>query len=264
MDLLPNAELSDNDVAETLARVIAVVDPLLDLLAKADPIGLRERTRHLGDGSGPVNRTLDSAAWVLNAADAPGTASWDGMNLDDRVHWWTRRIGALNTVLVAAPGVFGALLKRLPMRDLLGFANQSIVLCAVAREYGVTDEPTRVRLLADVLCRRTLPQQVAVALDPEPEPEPEPTPSKWRPAAVAQTLWHIVGILRAAGTEVAKRPQPRRFFRWLGMLPVIGAIATYFGELGALSRTVRAGRGWLDAYRASQPQAPEAGVHNPG
>lgn len=253
MDLLPNAELSDNDVAETLARVVAVVDPLLDLLAKADPIGLRERTRHLGHGSGAVSRTLDGAAWVLNAADAPGTASWDTMDLDDRVHWWTRRIGALNTILVAAPGVFGVLLNRLPMRDLLGFANQTVVLCAIAREYGVTDGPTRVRLLSDVLCRRPLPQRpVAV-----PDPAPSAAPSKWRPVAVGQTLWHIAGILRATGTEVAKRPQPRRFFRWLGVLPVIGAIATYFGELGALSRTVRAGRGWLDAYRKPQPEAPE-------
>ena len=133
------------------------------------------------------------------------------------------------------------------------------------------NEPSMEEILASI--RKIIADDEKPAAPPEepaPEPvalapEPEPTPSKWRPAAVAQTLWHIVGILRAAGTEVAKRPQPRRFFRWLGMLPVIGAIATYFGELGALSRTVRAGRGWLDAYRASQPQAPEAGgVHNPG
>ena len=255
MDLLPNAELSDNDVAEALARVVAVVDPLLDLLAKADPIGLRERTRHLGDGDGAVDRALDGAAWVLNVADAPGTASWDVMNLDDRVHWWTRRIGALNTILVAAPGMFGALLNRLPMRDLLGFANQTIVLCAIAREYGVVDDPTRVRLLTAVLCGRRLPQ------GPEAVPDPAPwaAPSKWRPVAVGQTLWHIAGILRATGTEVAKRPRPRRFFRWLGLLPVVGAIATYFGELGALSRTVRAGRGYLDEYRTRQAQVGDGG-----
>ena len=66
---------------------------------------------------------------------------------------------------------------------------------------------------------------------------------------MAQTLWEVVGILRATGTEVAKRPQPRRLFRWLGMLPLVGAVATYFGELGALSRTVRAARSWLDAHQ---------------
>jgi hypothetical protein len=42
-------------------------------------------------------------------------------------------VGALDTVLVAFPGVFGVVADRLPIQDVLGFTNQAIVLCAVAR-----------------------------------------------------------------------------------------------------------------------------------
>ncbi len=43
----PQATLTDTEVADALGRAVAVIDPLLDLLAEADPIGLRKRTRRL-------------------------------------------------------------------------------------------------------------------------------------------------------------------------------------------------------------------------
>ena len=43
----PHAVLTDADVADGLNRACAVIDPLLDLLSTADPIGLRRRSHRL-------------------------------------------------------------------------------------------------------------------------------------------------------------------------------------------------------------------------
>ncbi|MDD7811900.1 hypothetical protein PP713_04890 [Mycobacterium sp. CSUR Q5927] len=43
----PHATLSDAEVADALGRAVAIINPLLDLLAQADPIGLRDRTHRL-------------------------------------------------------------------------------------------------------------------------------------------------------------------------------------------------------------------------
>jgi hypothetical protein len=58
-------------------------------------------------------------------------------------------------------------------------------------------------------------------------------------------LWRLAGLLNAVGDEVAKRPHPRAPFEYLGMLPAVGAIAGYFGELGALSRAAKKARTWI-------------------
>jgi hypothetical protein len=55
-----------------------------------------------------------AVAWVLNAANVPGTRAWDDMAVEARVNWWVHRVGALNTVLVAYPGVLGAVGRALP------------------------------------------------------------------------------------------------------------------------------------------------------
>jgi hypothetical protein len=52
-------------------------------------------------------------------------------------------VGAPDTVLVALPGVFGVVADRLPMQDVLGFTNQAIGLCAVAREHASTTTDNR-------------------------------------------------------------------------------------------------------------------------
>ncbi|WP_102145448.1 hypothetical protein [Mycobacterium hubeiense] len=239
----PKAKISDADIADVLGRAVQIIDPLLDILAETDPLGLKHRTRHLGDGDGAVDKIQDTLARVLNIADVPGTSAWDGMDLDARVNWWVRRVGALNNVAVAFPGFLGVIADRLPIQDLLGFANQAIVLCAVAREHGVTDRQAQVRLLASVLCHRELPPSTV----PD-DTDEELIQFSATPAGVVRALWSLAGLLNAIRDELARRPHPRAVFRVLGMLPAVGAVVDYFGEFGALQRAAEAGRQWIGQH----------------
>jgi hypothetical protein len=212
MDLLPKAALSDADVADALGRAVTLADLILDVLADFDPLGVRQ---HLG------------------FLDIPGTEAWEGKDRAGRISWWIWRVGALDTVAVAWPGALGALASRLPIQDLLGFASQTLILCAVAREHEMTDRTDQARMLAAVLCGREIP-------DPPPPDDSEPWPD-----SLVQKIWHLAGILNAVGGELAKRPHPRRIFRYIGMLPVVGAVAAYLGEYGALHRAAKAGEQWI-------------------
>lgn len=212
MDLLPKATLSDNDVADALARAAALSGLILDVLAEFDPLGVRQHLEFL---------------------EVPGTAAWEAKSRGERISWWIWRVGLLDTVAVAWPGALGALAGRLPIQDLLGFAGQTLILCAVAREYELTDRKDQVRMLASVLCGREIP-------DP---PLPD-TDEPW-PDNIVQKMWHLAGILNAVGDELGKRPHPRKIFRYIGMLPVIGAVAAYLGEYGALHRAAKAAELWI-------------------
>ena len=111
---MPTAVIDDADVACALSRAVRVINPVVDLLSRADPFGLKGRSHRIGDSDGSVDKALDALAWVLNTADVPGTQAWADMTLDDRVNWWVRRVGAVDNVLVAFPGVLGAVADRLP------------------------------------------------------------------------------------------------------------------------------------------------------
>jgi hypothetical protein len=246
---LPTATIDDSDVAGALHRAVGIINPVLDLLASVDLLGLKKRTHALGSSPGSGAKVLDAAAWVLNAADVPGTDAWADMDLDDRINWWVRRVGALDTILVASPGVFGVIADRLPVQDLLGFVNQSIVLCAVARELGVTDRREQVRLLGAVMCDRDLDDRDVDDAGEDP-PEADSAAVDWTPSGLGRGLWQLAGLMRAIGDELVKRPRPRRVFRYLGMLPAAGAIADYLGEYGALVRASKEGRDWIARRRA--------------
>jgi hypothetical protein len=235
----PDATLSDSAVDDALRGAVRIIEPLLDLLWGSDPLRLKRRTCGVNAGAGPVDRVADGIGWALNAVDVPGTDAWDDLDVDERIQWWVWRVGALNNVAVAFPGFLGILARQLPIQDLLGFVNQAIVLCAVARELGVTDQQTQVRLLAAVLCGREL------SAAPHVDPAPPPPDISRTPAGIARALWRLAGLLDAVGDEVAKRPHPRAPFDYLGMLPGVGAIAGYFGELGALSRAAKKARRWI-------------------
>lgn len=238
---LPTATIDDADVACVLHRAVGIINPVLDLLAGIDVLGLKKRTHSLGSSRATGAKVLDAAAWVLNAVDVPGTEAWEGMNRDDRINWWVRRVGAVDTIAVAFPGAFGVIADRLPVQDLLGFANQSIVLCAVARESGVTGRREQVRLLAAVMCDRDL--DVGHVIDDT--PETGPAPIEWSPKGLGRALWQLAGLMRAISGELVKRPRPRSIFRYLGMLPAAGAVADYLGEYGALVRASKEGRHWI-------------------
>lgn len=233
---LPSATLDDATVSCVLHRAVDLINPALDLLWDTDPIGLKKRPRSAAD-AGAVGATLDAAAWVLNTFEVPGTTAWEDSSLDDRIDWWVHRVGAADTVLVAFPGVFGVVADRLPIQDVLGFANQAIVLCAVAREMGVTDRHRQAVLLGAVLCDRDLSDDgTHVEIDPEDGDR----------TGLPQTLWRLAGVLRAVGAELERRPRPRAVFRYLGVLPGVGAVADYLGEYGALVRAAKQGRRWID------------------
>lgn len=250
-DVLPKAEFSDADIADALGRAVRLINPVLTVLSEADPFGLKDRTYRLGQGEGAVGKALDTLACALNTTHAPGTRSWERLDERGRVNWWVRRVGAVNTVFVAFPGVFGVLASRLPVQDLLGFANQAIVLCAVAREHGVTDYQEQIRLLAKVLCGRELSPEALSGVDEAAVEEPSPK----GPFALARTLWRIAGIIRAIGDELEKRPQPKPIYRRLGVLPGIGGLMGYLGEIGALRRAVKAEEQGMATPESSQGAA---------
>jgi hypothetical protein len=168
------------------------------------------------------------------------------MVMDDRIDWWVHRVGAVNTVIVAFPGVLGAVADRLPLQDLFGYTSQAIVLCAVAREHGIFEHEQQVRLLAGVLSGRNLASN-----RPSDVPPSESSTVPRTPAGVAQGLWRLAGLMRAITDELAKRPHPKGFYRVLGMLPGVGAVADYLGEYGALVRAAKAGEAWIVQQRIS-------------
>ncbi|MHC9296926.1 hypothetical protein ACRCUN_31065 [Mycobacterium sp. LTG2003] len=238
MDLMPRADLSDADVADALGRAVGVIDLILDVLSDTDPLGLRRRTHDRDSEASLVDKPLNLLAGLLDCADVPGTQSWERKDRAARIKWWVHRVGALDNVVVAFPGVFGVLANRLPLQDLLGFTNQAIVLCAVAREYGITDHQTQVRLLGSVLCGRDIADGAGTVRTPEPDAD-------WSEMSLPKKLWQLVGIMNAIGDELGKRPHPRRLFRYFGMIPWIGAVADYFGEYGALVRAADAAQTWI-------------------
>ncbi|ANI37685.1 hypothetical protein H7I76_08660 [Mycolicibacterium vaccae] len=228
----PDVQITDAGVDAALTAAVRIINPLLDVLWGMDPFALKRRDDAIGQ--------------FLNAVDLPGTAAWDAMDAEERIDWWVWRVGAVNTVAVAFPGVLGVLGRRLPIQDLLGFVSQATVLCAVARELGVTDHRAQVRMLAAVLCDRDLSVIVY-----EPSAARPLTRIPQHPAGVVKAWWNLVGLFDAIGDELAKRPQPRAPFRLLGLVPGVGAVASYFGECGALARSAKTGRRWI--ARQSQP-----------
>ncbi len=253
MNLLPvpTARITDTDVATALYRAVRIIDPLLDVVWETDLLGLKERTRHLGGADGVLDKAQDAVAWVLNAVNVPGTQAWDEMDLDARVKWWVWRVGALDTIAVAFPGALGAVADQLPIQELFGFSSQAIILCAVAREHGISDPWQQTRLLAAVLCNRELP---ATSVDWASDREASESGGFPRtPVDLAKSLWSLMGLLNSITGELAKRPQPRGAFRYLGKLPAVGAVVDYFGELGALSRAAKCGVAWIGLHQQTAP-----------
>ncbi|ULN52276.1 hypothetical protein [Mycolicibacillus parakoreensis] len=258
--------LGDDDVAAALGRAVRLISPLLGMLTEADPLGLKART-HTGvpgeSAPAALEPALDRAAWLLNAAHAPGTRAWSGMDVRRRAAWWVRRVGALNTVAVASPRSLGVLGALLPVQPMLGFANQAIVVCALAREHGVDDPAVQIQLLAAVLCGRRLDRDVA-----ERHAAPARGPAAGARAArspltLVRTWWHLAAVLREIGDELDRRPQPRRVFRRLSVLPGVGGLAAYLGEFGALRRAAKAALAYLDAYLDARAGLPEAHGRHP-
>ncbi|ABG97722.1 conserved hypothetical protein [Rhodococcus jostii RHA1] len=242
--------LGDDTVVGILDRAARGINPVLDL-ALTDPFGIKRRTFTLtAEDRGAAEALLDGIAWVLDTVQFPGTASWEKASDDERARWWVTRIGALNTIAVAFPGMFGVLLNRLPIQDVLGFANQAVVLVAVAREYGMTNRSDQVDLLASVLCRRDT--DASAVLADTTRSDSADGESVWRPFGLIGALWRTGRTVRALSDELDKRPAPGSTYSLLGNIPVVGVVAGYLGERGALVRAAKQGEQWI-ASRAPLP-----------
>ncbi|MEE4024304.1 hypothetical protein V1Y59_14555 [Gordonia sp. PKS22-38] len=238
------ADVSDSHVAAVLERAVAGINPVLDALAERDPLGLKKHTFH--DDPHPdskVQQALHVLAQGVDATDWPGTQGWTKRSMNSRADWWISRIGTVNTVAVAYPGVFGGWTRRLPLASVLGFANQAIVLVAIAREYGVTDRSAQVRLLASVLCGRDIDRST-ITDDSDPA-ESGPLPTDGDGKTLIGAIWDVAKILRGLTNEFERRPQPILPLRMLAYIPVVGAPVTYVGERLALSQAARHGRQWI-------------------
>ncbi|MDG3015398.1 hypothetical protein [Speluncibacter jeojiensis] len=267
------------------ARVVAVLDhaaqlinPALDLVA-ADPLGLKARTfgrdPNLGWDAGIsdwsfadliehhrlLEHLRDLAARLLDAACVPGTAAWARADRRSRAHWWVRRAGGWGAVVVAAPGVLGPLAKRLPLQDLLAVANQALMLVAVAREFGVTDRGVQVEMLAAVLFRREIDQREIVPVHALPIARDDVAVPA-RPFPTLRTVWATSRAVRAIPDELDKRPRPAAVYRWLGHLPLMGALADYAGERGAAVAAGESGRRWIEENTGAE-LVPEPAVRAP-
>lgn len=234
--------LKDADIVNVLYRTVATIDPILDVLAVADPLGLKPRTFATGTSSRCLDRTADSASHVLNVLAWPGTAGWDELPMNDRANWWVSRIGLVTTGGVAFPSVFGAWTKRLPMSDYLGFASQALVLRAVGREYGITSREGGVAMLASILFGRNIDAKRESVLNPEPLIKDQKSKS------LPVQLWQIGWTLRDLAKSIGQRPGTPRVLGWLGWIPIVGAPATYLGETIALRRAAKMCREWIVAH----------------
>ncbi|MGB3301352.1 hypothetical protein [Gordonia sp. (in: high G+C Gram-positive bacteria)] len=233
--------LKDSDIVRILYRTVATLDPMLDVLAVADPLGLKPRTFSTIASNRCLDRTANSASKVLNVLDWPGTAGWDKLPMNDRAKWWVSRIGLVTTGGVAFPSVFGAWTKKFPMSDYLGFASQALVLRAVGREYGITSREGGVEMLASILFGRTVDANRASVFSDEPLDE---TKDK----SFMVQLWQVGRTLVSLARSLDERPGSPRILSMLSWIPLIGAPASYLGETIALRRAAKMCREWIVAH----------------
>lgn len=269
--------VGDARVVAALDHAAQVINPALDLVM-ADPLGLKARTfglnlvADLGEHTQLLERLRDLAAWLLDAACVPGTAAWFRADRSTRANWWVRRAGGWGAVVVALPGLLGPLAKKLPLQDLLAVANQALVLVAVAREFGVTDRGVQVEMLAAVLFHRDIDQRAIVPVHgpavTQDGRDGEDGHDRWDDAvagdrfSMVRTIWVTARVVRAVPGELAKRPHSAAAYRWIGHVPLIGALADYAGERGALSAAGESGRRWIEENTGAE-LIPEPAVRAP-
>lgn len=251
--------ISDEQLAAVLRRFVRGCGPMLRRLREADePLDLTVA----GDDEDIDHGLLDRVRTRLGRVRWPGSANWARLGVDERTHWWVSRVGRVTALAASVTGLAGALGDRLPLQDILGSAGQGLLLCAIAAEHGIDDQPTRVRLLASVLFDRDLDPAVAAGSGDDAadaaevtrltgvEPPEEPARDRklgLKPAA--KWLWRQGRMLFAIYGELEKRPHGRFYHQALGMLPIVGMAGDYLGERSALKRAAKSARRWIGRHR---------------
>ena len=255
--------ITDAHVVSVLKIVVRGSGPVLDALTHTDPFGLKSRTH------GERERLTDEERQALDLKDKvvrkavdsyydtefPGTAAWERMGVEQRADWWVGRTGRFTTLVASVPGLAGAVSDRFPVQATLGSASQALVLCAVARERGVTDQVEQVRLLAHVLTHRDVDRELVEHTEERSESQlqadgvpAEGEDRRSRGSALVRAgkaVWRYGKVLRSILSELDKRPQGRWYHKLVGYLPVVGAGADYLGERSALKRAVKSGEQWI-------------------
>ncbi|GLZ41172.1 hypothetical protein [Actinokineospora sp. NBRC 105648] len=269
--------ITDRQVVTVLRPFVRATTPMLGALRTSDPFGLVRRVLPAHADKSPaetedavelakVDRSLrEKLLDGLESVKVPGTTAWNSMSVAARDDWWVNRVGRFTVLLASVPGLGGALADRLPIQDTLATAGQGLVLSALAAEHGVTDNAVRVQLIAKVLFDRDIDLRLASGhgddLTDEQEDaataeltaeldESEKRHGKITVKAAGRTLLRFGRTLWGLGEELDKRPQGRFYHKAIGVLPVVGMAADYFGERSALKRAAKKGRKWLDAHGA--------------
>ncbi|GAB2929703.1 hypothetical protein GCM10027047_27950 [Rhodococcus aerolatus] len=257
--------ITDAHVVSVLKIVVRGSGPVLDALTHTDPFGIKGHTRDEREQLTEAERralnlkdkVVRKAVDSYYAAEFPGTAAWDRMDTAQRSDWWVGRVGRFTTLVASVPGLAGAVSDRFPVQSTVGSASQALVLVAVAREHGVTDQVEQVRLLAHVLTRRDVSRELVEGTaersraDLEADGVPAEKEGRERGSALVRAgkaVWRYGRVLRSILGELDKRPQGRWYHRLLGVLPVVGAGADYLGERSALKRAVRSGTDWIGRH----------------
>lgn len=247
--------IGDQAIVAVLRPFVRATRPVLDALRESDPFGLRDRVLDRPESGEGSDRALrDRVLDTLASAHVPGTAAWAAMDTDARTEWWVYRVGRLTSLVAAIPGFGGFVTSRLPISATLGAAAQGLVLCAIANERGVREENVRIALLGQVLFdRRLTPEPVTAEADAEADRRAAELTGdlgsgrdRTTPQKVGSAVWNLGRALLSVRNELDRRPHGRFYHRWVGNLPVVGAVGKYFGEWSGLQRAARDGLRWLN------------------
>lgn len=138
--------LRDDRVTAGLRGFAAAAGPILD---------------RFSDAGGALTAEAEPSAGVrgaarrrLAAARVPGSPGWADQPVAERADWWASRIWAVLGPASAAPDMLGPVSDRFPVGSAIGAAARGLVICAIAREHGITGLDDLVNLLSRVLLHR--------------------------------------------------------------------------------------------------------------
>lgn len=257
MTAADSGQITDQRIVAVLRPFVRATRPVLDALRESDPFGLRARVLDRPESAEGSDRPMrDRVLDLLASANVPGTAAWAAMDVGERTEWWVFRVGRLTSLVAAIPGFGGFVTSRLPISATLGAAAQGLVLCAIANERGVREENVRITLLGQVLFdRRLVPEPVTAEADAEADRRAaeltgdlDSAIDRTLPERVGSAVWNLGRVLHSVQDELDRRPHGRFYHRWVGNLPVVGAVGKYFGEWSGLKRAARDGQRWLDRH----------------